>query len=298
MQPPRSLTSSQAKASLGELLTTLATNGPVDITRNGRQVAVLSASGHRQSALERSRVAELAELYAAGRITWKEIAAETGVAFGDLLDALAKQNLRLPRVTPAKSPEQVALLDAATGGKVVKPFYLVVTDSAPLITLGVAKALDALLAPKLPIIIPDMVRFEVIRDVAKSGAQEVADWIRETEGEALRVASTEVCEEYLALSAARPGTKTAGRGTQAAAEVLCKVLAQKEQGAVLLFEDSDVREQNFLVRMPAEFLVTSTSEFLFELESLHLLPSAAAILQRATATRANEIRNRGAGGAA
>jgi len=298
MQPPRSVTSSQAKAGLGELLSSLPTDGPVEITRSGRQVAVLFESVHRQTAHERFRLAALAASYAAGKVAWKEIAAETGVAFGDLLTELARQNLRLPRVTPEKRPEQAALLGAATSGAAAKQFSLVVTDSGPLITLGVAKALDALLAPKLPIIIPDMVRFEVTRDRAKSGAQEVADWIRATEGEALRVASTEVFEEYQALTAAWPGTKIAGRGTQAAAEVLCKELAQKDHGAVLLFEDSNVREQNFLVRMPDEFLVTSTSEFLFGLESLHLLPSAAAILQRATATRANEIRKRCGGGAA
>ena len=51
---------------------------------------------------------------------------------------------------------------------------LIVTDSGPLITLAVAQSLDSLLLPKLPIIVPDMVRFEVIRDISKPGAQEVA----------------------------------------------------------------------------------------------------------------------------
>ena len=72
----------------------------------------------------------------------------------------------------------------------MKHFSLIVTDSGPLITLGVASALDALLAPRLPVIVPDMVRFEVIRDMSKPGAQEVADWIRAHEGASLRVAST------------------------------------------------------------------------------------------------------------
>lgn len=178
----------------------------------------------------------------------------------------------------------------------MKHFALIVTDSGPLITLGVASALDALLAAKLPLIIPDMVRFEVIRDLTKPGAQEVADWIRSQEGGALRVASTEVFEEYQFLAAARPGVRTAGRGEQAAAEVLGKELANKDHGAILLFEDSDVRKQNFLVRLPDDVLVTSTSEFLFGLESLHLVPDAAAILRRATATRGNDILKRRLGG--
>lgn len=178
----------------------------------------------------------------------------------------------------------------------MKHFSLIVTDSGPLITLGVAAALDTLLAPKLPVIVPDMVRFEVIRDMSKPGAQEVADWIRSNEGADLRVVSTEIFEEFQVLLAAKPNTRTAGRGEQAAAEVLGKELANKDHGAILLFEDSDVRKQNFLVRLPDEVLVISTSEFLFGLERLQLLSSADEILQRATSIRGNEILRRALGG--
>lgn len=132
--------------------------------------------------------------------------------------------------------------------------------------------------------------------MSKPGAQEVADWIRAHEGVSLRVASTEVFEEFQVLSAAKPGTRTAGRGEQAAAEVLGKELAKQDSGAVLLFEDSDVRKQNFLVRLPDEVLVTSTSEFLFGLERLKLLTSAEEILQKATAIRGNGMLRRSAGG--
>jgi len=180
----------------------------------------------------------------------------------------------------------------------VTDFALIVTDSGPLITLGVAGALDALLAPALPVIVPDMVRFEVIRDLSKPGAQEAADWIRSHEGMGVRVASTEVFEDFQVISATRPGAKTAGRGEQAAAEVLSKVLANENHGAILLFEDSDVRKQNFLVRLPDEVLVISTSEFLFGLEGVGLLPSAEDILHRATAIRGHEILRRTVGGTA
>jgi prevent-host-death family protein len=112
MQPARTITSSEAKASLGELLASLASEGPVEITRNGRKVAVLSAPVERGATVAAARVAELAGLYAAGKVAWRDIAAETGIAFGDLLLALARQGLQLPRVTPAKRPEQVALFRA------------------------------------------------------------------------------------------------------------------------------------------------------------------------------------------
>lgn len=174
----------------------------------------------------------------------------------------------------------------------MKDFCLIVTDTGPLITLAVAQALHALLLPKLPVIVPDMVRFEVVRDTSKPGAQEDADWIRLHEGAGVRVASTVEFEEYQVLLAANPATKTGNRGERAAAEVLSKELQNVNHGAVLLFEDSGVRKQNFLLRLPDEVLVTSTSEFLYGLESVKLLPSALAILQRATLLRGNEILQR------
>lgn len=104
------MTSSEAKASLGELLSSLATDGPVEITRNGKKVAVLSAPKVGVSLAEAGRLAELARLYAGGKVTWREISSEAEVAFGDLLAELSRQDLRLPRVMPAKSPEQLAIL--------------------------------------------------------------------------------------------------------------------------------------------------------------------------------------------
>ena len=178
----------------------------------------------------------------------------------------------------------------------MKRFSLIVTDSGPLITLAVAKSLDVLLLPRLPVIVPDMVRFEVIRDTSKPGAQAVADWIRLNEGPALRVGSTEVFEEYQALLGVRPSTKTSHRGEQAAAEILSNELKNTDHGAVLLFEDSGVRKQNFLVRLPGNVVVTSTSEFLFDLESVKLIDSAAAILRRATTLSGSEILVRQLGG--
>ncbi len=108
----RSITSSDAKAALGDLLASLETEGPVEITRNGRKVAVLSAPEGRDRPVAANRVAVLASLYAAGKVAWREISAETGVAYGELLAELTRQHLLLPRVTPEKRPEQVALLDA------------------------------------------------------------------------------------------------------------------------------------------------------------------------------------------
>jgi hypothetical protein len=46
---------------------------------------------------------------------------------------------------------------------------LVVASADPLIILAQAGALDALLRPGMPVVIPDMVRFEVVRDPNRPG---------------------------------------------------------------------------------------------------------------------------------
>lgn len=171
-------------------------------------------------------------------------------------------------------------------------FSIIVTDSGPLIALAVAEALDALLLPKLPVIIPDMVRFEVIQDLDKPGAREVAQWIRRHDGQGVRVACTEVFEEFEVLRGINAATKTRNRGEQAAAEVLSAELDHRDSGGILIFEDSMVRKQNFLIRLPDEVVVTSTSEFLYGLEQQCLLVSAASILARAVGIRGNEITHR------
>ena len=168
-------------------------------------------------------------------------------------------------------------------------FSLIVTDSGPLITLAIAGSLDVLFLPNLPVIVPDMVRHEVIQDLTKPGAALVAAWIRGNNPHRLTVGPTEVFEEFMLLKSINPATKTKNRGEQAAAEVLGRELEGQDFGAVLLFEDSAVRKTNFLTRLPDCVVVTSTSEFLFGLESRGLLQSAQSILDQAVDVRGNEI---------
>ena len=107
----RTITSSDAKANLGEVLGSLAAQGPIEITRNGRLVGVLAPPAMRPKATDPGRLAAMAALYSAGAVTWRAIADETGAAFGELLLELARQGLPLPTVVAPKRPEQAALLD-------------------------------------------------------------------------------------------------------------------------------------------------------------------------------------------
>ena len=168
-------------------------------------------------------------------------------------------------------------------------FSLIVTDSGPLITLAIAESLDLLFSPNLPVIVPDMVRHEVIQDLSKPGAALVAEWIRDNDPHRLTVRPTEIYEEFMLLRSMNPATKTKNRGEQAAAEVLARELEGKDFGAILLFEDSAIRKTNFLTRLPDYVVVTSTSAFLFGLEGHGLLQNAQSILDRAVDVRGNEI---------
>ncbi len=93
-----------------------------------------------------------------------------------------------------------------------KKFALIVTDASPLITLAIADALDLLLLPTLPVVIPDMVRYEVARNLAKPGAQQITSWIRDNEPTRVRVATTEVFDEFQIILNSKPDARSSNRG--------------------------------------------------------------------------------------
>jgi hypothetical protein len=86
-----------------------------------------------------------------------------------------------------------------------------------------------------------------------------------------------------------PKAKTRNRGELAAAEILAAELNDDLEAAILLFEDSDIKKANFLVRLPDNVLVMSTSTYLDGLQRAELIASADNILKRATEVRGREI---------
>jgi prevent-host-death family protein len=103
----RTISSSDAKANLGDVLSSLHTQGPIEITRNGKAVGLLTLPP--VQTVDRSRIAALAVAYSKGLISWPQIAEETGASYGDLLVELGLKNLQIPKVTPKNRPEQIAL---------------------------------------------------------------------------------------------------------------------------------------------------------------------------------------------
>lgn len=110
MTVTRSITASDAKARLGEVLASLATEGPVEITRNGRAIGTLAAP-RADARANRALLTALAPRYAAGDIDWRQVADATCASFGELLVELGEQGLRLPTSVASKRPAQQALLD-------------------------------------------------------------------------------------------------------------------------------------------------------------------------------------------
>ena len=102
----RTISSSDAKANLGDVLSSLNTHGPIEITRNGKPVGLLTLPP--VQTVNKSRIATLAIAYSKGLISWPQIAEETAASYGDLLVALGLKNLQIPKVKPKNRPEQIA----------------------------------------------------------------------------------------------------------------------------------------------------------------------------------------------
>ena len=168
-------------------------------------------------------------------------------------------------------------------------FGLIVTDALPLMTLSAADALSCLLIPDVPVLIPDMVHAEVARDMTRLGAKEIVDWIR-THGEQVKIIATEDYAEFEALRAINPNMRSKGRGEQAAAEVLgYEIDANPGLHIILLFEDSDIRNREFVRPLPERMTASSTGDLLHELEAAGRIQSSDRILDEANAARGRGI---------
>ncbi len=225
---------------------------------------------------------EILRSYAVGDIARRDVEEVTGLWFSDILEELGCRGLRLPRVdTRAHYNDKQKALFNIIFSKAMK-VSLIVTDPSPLITLAVADALDALLIPGVNVIIPDMVNFVVTKHIDKSGSRELLNWIGHHQSahqlqaeqrhtvSGVFVESTETFNEFKILHKLNPSVKTKNRGEQVAAEILERGLENGVDAVILLFEDSDIKNANFLVRHPNNVLVMSTSTFLDGLQQGNL----------------------------
>jgi hypothetical protein len=130
----------------------------------------------------------------------------------------------------------------------------------------------------LRVLIPDMVYFEVRQDLAKTGAEDIVQWVRRHQGQ-VEIIVTSVFAEFQVLRAADERTRSKGRGEQSALEVLnSEIDKDSDVEAILLFEDNDVRKRRFVRGLPERVTALSTGDLLQELEAAGRIQSSDRIL--------------------
>ncbi len=154
---------------------------------------------------------------------------------------------------------------------------LFVVDAPPLITLAAAQALDYLLLPNLPVIIPDAVFHEATSAAGKLGAFEILDWYRAHTNQ-VRIEPTEIFDQEMLLHEVLPGRKRPrDLGERAALEVVRTYKLDDDARALLLSDDRDA--ERLLAIEPHKAILLTTWDYLRQLESAGRIQSADEVLE-------------------
>jgi hypothetical protein len=219
--------------------------------------------------------------FADGQLARARLMAALGTDdFGAILVMLRRRGLRLPRA-PREGRERHLTALAEAIGDSARRFALIVTDTAPLITLAASRSLDCLIWPRIDVHIPDFVYVESLRFPQQPRGSALVDWMQ-AHTEHVRIEPTQVFAEFQILRSVDPATRSRGRCEQAAPEVVETVLTRHPEAAVLLlFEDSDVMRQRFI--LPPDVHPITTADLLAALHTAGLIASGDAILQGSVA---------------
>lgn len=153
---------------------------------------------------------------------------------------------------------------------------LIVTDAPPLITLAVARSLDYLLYPELPVLIPDAVFHEATAASGKLGAQEILDWYR-GHMDAVRIEPTEIFQNEMTLRQIGGRRPSRDLGERAALEVIRNLPMAATDRALLLSDDRDA--ERLSVVDPARLILLTTWDYLRLLEEAQRIQSADAVIE-------------------
>lgn len=159
---------------------------------------------------------------------------------------------------------------------------LIVAGCQPLCDLAAADELDTLLtlAPEIRVLVPDMVRHELIMKIERPGAPDALEWIRAHDGNRLSVQSTEEFEEFLVLKRGSNSESAGTRSELSAAEVLGRQLARGADAVILLIDDASVEHAHFLNQLPENVLTLSTSGYLRKLKNRQIRQLVSNLLNR------------------
>lgn len=161
---------------------------------------------------------------------------------------------------------------------------LLIPDAGPLISLGTTDALTLLLALELPIYVVDAVLAEVTGDLSLPGATAVRRFVDDHPRQ-VRVVETFVGTTAAAQRQAAPATRPRGLGEAAIAEFLARLdeFVDPKTPVLVLFEDSDVRRVNAVVRGDVHLL--STRALLVDMEQAGRRPSGVLVDQPSPGTQ-------------
>jgi hypothetical protein len=160
-----------------------------------------------------------------------------------------------------------------------------VVDAPPLITLAAAQALDYLLLPELPVIIPDAVFHEATSAADKLGAHEILDWYRAHTNQ-VRIEPTEIFDQEMLLREALPNRKPPrDLGERAAIEIVRTYKLDDDARALLLSDDRD--EERLLAIEPQKAILLTTWDYLRQLEVAGRIQSADEVMESVRSTGRN-----------
>jgi hypothetical protein len=161
---------------------------------------------------------------------------------------------------------------------------LIVADAPPLITLAVAKSLDYLLYPELPVLIPDAVFHEATAAAGKLGAQEILDWYR-AHADVVRVEPTEIFQNEMTLREIAGHRPSRDLGERAALELIRNLPMGAGERALLLSDDRDA--ERLVIIDPEKMILLTTWDYLRQLEEAQRIQSADAIIAAVRAAGRN-----------
>lgn len=153
---------------------------------------------------------------------------------------------------------------------------LVVTDTGPLITLAAAERLDYLLYLGLPVLVPDAVFYEAVRDEEAVGARLIVEWIQ-ARSDDVRMLPTAVFSDYLRNVEARGPYREKDLGERAAIEAITDaVVLGASERALLMMEDDRALRRVLLPGAAAvgRMIPLTTRDFLDALEEAQRIQSA------------------------
>lgn len=142
---------------------------------------------------------------------------------------------------------------------------MIAADSEALVSLALADELDALLVPEVILLVPDMVRYELVRQIDRPGAQAALDWIRAFEREQIFVVSTEEFEDAISLQHSFTNLKKLRTAEHAARQVLEQEVARGAEVIILLVEDMAAAQATFVREPSDKVLFLSAAVYLNQL---------------------------------